>query len=190
MSAKCHSLTGVWRAGLTICLLWLGLLLPLVALSEEVLPDPQAVEARLAELRGEEGETPSAAQQRDIEALEATLAALERLEAVNERLAALEQRLEDAPAELLRLEREMLQEEEASMARSIADLDGLPLDELEYRQQEAVFDLQQLQDRLAEVNAQLLSAQTLPERVQQAIGEAMQNAERSRRALDTLEAQG
>ncbi len=190
VNAKSHSIAGGWRACLTFCLLLLGLLLPPAALSEELLPDPQAVEARLAELRGEEGETPSAAQQRDIEALEATLAALERLEVINERLAALEQRLENAPAELLRLERERLQEEEASMARSIADLDDLPLDELEYRQQEAVFDLQQLQDRLAEVNAQLLSAQTLPERVQQAIAEAMQNAERARRALDTLEAQG
>ncbi|QJQ94941.1 hypothetical protein HIO72_06405 [Halomonas sp. PA5] len=50
--------------------------------------------------------------------------------------------------------------------------------------------LQQLQDRLAEVNAQLLNAQTLPERAQQAIAAAMQSAELSRRAVDELESQG
>ncbi|MGQ4877490.1 mechanosensitive channel MscK [Billgrantia sp. LNSP4103-1] len=160
------------------------------AVAEDGLPDRQAVEARLAELQPEEGVSLSDIEQRDIDALEATLTALEQLQGVEERLTALEQRLEEAPAELLRLERELSQEEEATLSRSIAELDDIPLDELEYRQQEAVFELQQLQDRLADVNAQLLSAQTLPERAQQAIAEAMQTAERTRRSLDTLETQG
>ncbi|MBA2780191.1 mechanosensitive channel MscK [Halomonas kenyensis] len=167
---------------------WMLVAVP--ALAEEDLPAQETVETRLAELRPEEGETLSETEQRDIEALEATLAALEQLQGVEERFAALEQRLEEAPAELLRLERELLTEEEAALERSIAELDDLALDELEFRQQEAVIELQQLQDRLAEVNSQLLSAQTLPERAQQAIAEAMQAAERTRRALDALESQG
>ncbi|EWH02283.1 mechanosensitive channel MscK [Halomonas sp. BC04] len=176
---------------LALCLLIGALLLPgATAGADDILPDRAAVEARLDELRPEEGEGVSDAAQRDIEALEATLEALEQLAGVDERLAALEQRLEEAPGELIRLERELLQEEEAARDRSATELDDLPLDELEYRQQEAVFELQQLQDRLAEVNTQLLSAQTLPERAQQAIAEAMQAAESSRRALDALEGQG
>ncbi|MGR4068919.1 mechanosensitive channel MscK [Billgrantia sp. C5P2] len=158
--------------------------------AQDDLPDRGAVEERLAELRPEEGASVSDTEQRDIEALEATLSALEQLQGVEERLEALEKRLEEAPAELLRLERELLEEEEAALDRTIAELDDVPLDELEYRQQEAVFELQQQQDRLADVNAQLLSAQTLPERAQQAIAEAMQAAERTRRSLDVLEGQG
>ncbi|UYG05887.1 mechanosensitive channel MscK [Halomonas sp. LR3S48] len=158
--------------------------------AQDTLPDRGAVEERLAELRPEEGASVSDTEQRDIEALEATLSALEQLQGVEERLEALEKRLEEAPAELLRLERELLEEEEAALDRTIAELDDVPLDELEYRQQEAVFELQQQQDRLADVNAQLLSAQTLPERAQQAIAEAMQAAERTRRSLDVLEGQG
>ncbi|NIC07566.1 mechanosensitive channel MscK [Halomonas bachuensis] len=158
--------------------------------AQDALPERGAVEERLAELRPEEGVSVTDAEQRDIDALQATLSALEQLQGVEERLEALEKRLEEAPAELLRLERELLQEEEAALDRTIDELDDVPLDELEYRQQEAVFELQQQQDRLADVNAQLLSAQTLPERAQQAIAEAMQEAERTRRELDALEGQG
>ncbi len=170
-------------------LLMLQCLTGMTAMADE-LPERDAVEARLAELRPEEGQSVGDAEQRDIEALEAALAALEQLASVEERFEALEQRLEAAPGELLRLERELLQEEEAALERSASDLDGVPLDELEFRQQEAVYELQQLQDRLADVNAQLLSAQTLPERAQQAISDAMQAAERTRRSLDALESQG
>ncbi|MFY0991975.1 mechanosensitive channel MscK [Halomonas sp. C05BenzN] len=160
------------------------------ARAEASLPEPAVVEERLAALQPEEGETPSDPDQRRIEVLEATLEGLQGLAEVKERLTALEERVEQAPAELLRLQRELREEEEAAAALSATDLDDEPLDELEYRQQEAVFELQQLQDRLAEVNAQLLSAQTLPERAQQAIADAMQAVERSRRALDELEARG
>ncbi len=170
--------------------LWLLALL-LVALqparAEADLPQRDAVEKRLEALAPAEGESPDAAQQREIEALEETLASLEALEALEERLAVLETRVEQAPAELLRLERELIAEEEATLSLSAAEMDDLAVDELEQRQQEAVLELQRLQDRLAEVNAQLLTAQTLPERSQQAISEAMQAVERARRAQDELE---
>lgn len=151
------------------------------------LPDRDAVEARLEALAPAEGESPGAAQRREIEALEETLGALGALEALEERLEALEARVDQAPAELMRLERELIAEDEAALSLSAADLDDLALEALEQRQQEAVIELQQLQDRLAEVNAQLVTAQTLPERAQQAISEAMQAVERARRAQDELE---
>ncbi|MCC5882442.1 MAG: mechanosensitive channel MscK [Halomonas sp.] len=192
MNVTFHTIAGpsrrAWQALCLMLCCWTALVMPVLA--DDPLPDRQAVEERLAELLPEEGESVSEAEQRDIDALESTLQALEQLKGVEERLEALEQRLESAPAELLRLERELHQEEEAELDRSIAELDDTPLDELEYRQQEAVFELQQLQDRLADVNSQLLAAQTLPERAQQAIAEAMQIAERTRRALDVMEGQG
>ena len=46
-------------------------------------------------------------------------------------------------------------------------------------------ELQQLQSQMAEVNSQLLAAQTLPERAQQAISDALQRAETLRREHDT-----
>ncbi|MCH4565167.1 mechanosensitive channel MscK [Halomonas sp. EGI 63088] len=155
--------------------------------ADETLPERAVVEERLAALQPGEGESLGDADQRRVEALEATLKGLERLAETEERLQALEERVEQAPAELLRLQRELREEEEEAAALSATGLDDEPLEELEYRQQEAVLELQQLQDRLAEVNSQLLSAQTLPERAQQAIAEAMQAVETSRRSLDELE---
>jgi potassium-dependent mechanosensitive channel len=175
---------------------WVPLLLALLivawapAQARDTLPERSEVETRLEALAPEEGESLGAAQRREKEALEKVLAGLGALEEVEEKLEALEVRVEQAPSELLRLERELVAEEEAALALSATDLDDLPLDELEQRQQEAVIELQRLQDRLAEVNAQLLTAQTLPERAQQAISEAMQAVERARRAQDESEARG
>ena len=93
------------------------------------------------------------------------LSGLGQLAQIEERLAALNERVEQAPGELLSLERELEAEQEGGITLSATGLDDQPLDELETRRQEAVFELQQLQDRLAEANAQLLSAE-------QAIAEA------------------
>lgn len=181
--------TGLWVRCFTLfcILLSLGVVAGPIA-ADEALPEREAVETRLGELRPEEGVSLSGIEQRDLTALEATLNALERLESVEEQRQTLERRLDEAPAELLRLERELLEEEEA-LERTVATLDDLTLEELEYYQQEAVLELQQLQDRLAEVNSRLLAAHTLPERAQHAIAEAMQEAERTRRELDVLERQ-
>lgn len=154
---------------------------------EGTLPDAETVAARLAELQPEEGATPTPEQQRDIEALTATQQGLEALAEVEERLEALEARLESAPEELLSLEGELLAEEEAAEGLSAEGLDDLPLETLEQRQQDAVVELQRLQDRLSEVSAQLLAGQTLPERAQQSISEAMREVERTRRAQEELD---
>src|SRR5690554_5678690 len=180
--------TGLWVRCFAVFCVWLSLAViagPIAA--DEALPEREAVEARLGELRPEEGASLSGVEQRDMEALKATLDTLERLEGVEEQRETLERRLDEAPAELLRLERELLEEEEETLERTVAALDDLTLEELEYHQQEAVLELQQLQDRLAEVNSRLLAAHTLPERAQHAIAEAMQEAERTRRELDVLD---
>lgn len=167
---------------------WL-LLATLVQADTPPLPDREAVTQRIQALQPGDEESASDAVQRELEALQAAEEALGELVHIEERLAALEQRVADAPDELLRLERALAEEEAQALALSATDLNDLPIAELEARQQQAILELQQLQDQLAEVNAQLLGAQTLPERAQQAIAEAMQRVEQARRAQEEVEAQ-
>ena len=171
--------------------MWLALALPALAQQDQdPLPERAAVEERLAALEQSGGEGEEAISNDDqaaIERLTETLADLDALAELEQRREALENRVEQAPQELLRLERELESEEAAATRVSAAELNELSLDELETRQQEAVVELQRLQDRLAEVNAQLLTAQTLPERAQKAIADAMQRVEQARRDLDELD---
>lgn len=150
-------------------------------------PDQAELTSRLAQLEAVEGGL-TTQQTSDKEALEAALDAYERLTSVSERLAALETRVEQAPEILTRLQRELNEAEEAAQQLSVADLSDRPLDELETLQTDAVVELQQLQSQLAEVNSQLLAAQTLPERAQQSIAETLQRAESLRRQHDEREA--
>lgn len=114
--------------------------------------------------------------------------AYERLSAVEERLSALTQRVEQAPEQRQLLERQLNDINDDSQQLSVTDLTDTPLDTLEAQQTDAVVELQQLQSQLAEVNSQLLSAQTLPERAQQSISEALQRIEVLRRQHDEREA--
>ncbi|MCC5901182.1 MAG: mechanosensitive channel MscK [Halomonas sp.] len=150
-------------------------------------PTKEQLSGRLAELETQEGEL-SAQQRRDVEALEAALQAYDRLVAVDERLSALEQRIAQAPELLLRLERELNEAEESSQQLSVDHLSDMSLEALESQQAGAVVELQQLQSQLADVNSQLLAAQTLPERAQQAISDALQRSESLRRDHDEREA--
>nr|WP_298249639.1 mechanosensitive channel MscK [uncultured Halomonas sp.] len=176
------SLAAYWLLGLVL----LAMTWPALA-QQASLPERTAVEERLTGLKEGAGETgPTNEEQATIELLDATLADLDALARVGERQDALEERVDQAPEELMRLEREL--EDEASAPREpAAELDKRSLDELEARQQQTVVALQRLQDRLAEVNAQLLTARTLPERAQQAIAEAMRQVEEARRELDELD---
>ncbi|WP_409229245.1 mechanosensitive channel MscK [Halomonas sp. PAR8] len=171
-----------------ILLGWMLLAMAWPALAQqEPLPERAAVEEQLTALEERAGEAgPSGEEQVTIELLNATLADLDALDEVEKRREALEARVDQAPEVLLRLERE-LEDEAASGRATAAELDELSLEELEARQQRAVVELQRLQDRLAEVNAQLLTGQTLPERAQQAIAEAMRRVEQARRDLDELD---
>jgi potassium efflux system protein len=153
----------------------------------ERVPEQAELASRLAELEALEG-TLTAQQNGDEEALMAALDAYERLASVDERLAALDARVKQAPELLARLQRELSEAEEFSQQLSVTDLSDRPLNELETLQTEAVVDLQQLQSQLADVNSQLLAAQTLPERAQQSIAETLQRAESLRRQHDEREA--
>ncbi|MDW7749098.1 mechanosensitive channel MscK [Halomonas sp.] len=151
------------------------------------LPSREEVESRLEERQPAEGETAGEEAQRDIETLNAALESLQRLEAVREELSRLETRVQEAPQELERLQRELREMERADQEETFDELEALSLEALEARRKEAGEALAGFQDRLAEVSTRLLSAQTLPDRAQQAIGNAMQQADESRRRLEELD---
>ncbi|WP_249977153.1 mechanosensitive channel MscK [Vreelandella olivaria] len=153
----------------------------------EGVPPKEQLSERLVELEAQEGE-PSTSLTRDKEALEAALQAYERLTTVDERLSNLEDRIAQAPELLLRLERELNEVAEEGQQLSVDNLSDMPLEALEAQQANAVVELQQLQSQLADVNSQLLATQTLPERAQQAISDALQRAEGLRRDHDEREA--
>ncbi|WP_412031136.1 mechanosensitive channel MscK [Halomonas sp. GD1P12] len=179
---------GRWVGGLAL----MALLLVVTgasawAVEVEGVPSQEELSERLDQLEATEGEL-STQQASDLQSLQASLDAYERLEAMEERLATLEQRTDDAPSTLARLERELDEAEQARQAFSAEDLSDMALSRLESRQADAVAALQQLQGQLADANSQLLAAQTLPERAQQAISDALQRSERLRRELDEREA--
>lgn len=175
----------LWIVGVVV-LLWASI----APAGAQALPERAAVAQRLQALQPAEGKKAGEAVQRNIEALAETVAGIDRLAEVEERLKALERRVGQAPTELVVLRRSLQAEEASARSFSFTDLDGLALEELESRQQAAVFRQQQLQVSLAEVNAQLLSAQTLPERARQDIAEAMQVAEQARVELEALKGEG
>ncbi|MCS2608949.1 mechanosensitive channel MscK [Halomonas dongshanensis] len=150
-------------------------------------PEQSQLQERLALLDGEEG-TLGAQQARDYAALTAAIEAYERLEAIEERIRALEERVAQAPDQLLRLERELSDIQDADDQLSVTTLSDRPVAELEALQADAVVELQQLQSQMAEVNSQLIASQTLPERAQQAIAEALQRTESLRRDGEEREA--
>lgn len=174
----------------TCLCLGLMLWLPAVVQGVEDLPDVEALEQRLQQLQSGESEAPSEAARRDIEALRGAIEGVERLAAVEERLQALKRRVQEAPDEMERLERELRgEEEEAPSTLSVTALDDMSLTALEQRHAEAVQERERLQDRLDDVETRLLNAQTLPERAQLGIADAMQRVERSRSAMEEIGAE-
>ncbi|WP_432765396.1 mechanosensitive channel MscK [Halomonas pelophila] len=179
---------------LLLCLM-VGLWVATPALAQEVvppsganqpLPSREEVEARLEERQSTEGETPAEGAQREIEALRLALDGLERLAAVKEQLAELEARVERAPKALQRIQQALGKMERVDRQTTFEELEELSLEALETRRKNAQEALSSSQDTLAEVSSRLLNAQTLPERAQQAIGEAMQRIDERRRQLEEL----
>src|SRR5690625_7501105 len=96
--------TGLWvRCFALLCILLSLAVIAGPIAADETLPEREAVEARLGELRPEEGVSLSGIEQREWAALEATLDALERLESVEEQRQTLVRRLCEAPGERLGL---------------------------------------------------------------------------------------
>ncbi|MDX1465590.1 MAG: mechanosensitive channel MscK [Halomonas sp.] len=154
--------------------------------TDRTLPSREEIEAGLEKRQPAEGETPVDSVQAEIEALRAALEGLERLAAVEEQLAELEARVERAPKELQRIQQALSKMERVDRQTTFEELEELSLEALEARRQNAEEALSDFQDKLAEVSSRLLNAQTLPERAQQAIGEAMQRVEERRRQLEEL----
>ncbi|MFG6175807.1 mechanosensitive channel MscK [Halomonas sp. THAF12] len=152
------------------------------------LPERAALEERLASLQPAEGETVDEATQADIDALQAALKGLEALDDSETRLADLETRAERAPQELGETRRALAAAQDAQ--EQVPDdeaLQALDLDTLESRLKTSSDNLEEAQDRLADVETQLLGTQTLPERAQQGIAEATAAMEEHRRALEQLD---
>ncbi|WP_136247534.1 mechanosensitive channel MscK [Halomonas borealis] len=160
------------------------------ALADE-LPERAALEERLESLQPADGKTADAATQEGIEDLEATLEALATLDDVEGRLSELEARAERAPQALDEARRSLAAAQdtprEAPDREALAALD---VETLALRLEAVTDELDEAQSRLAEVETRLLGTQTLPERAQQAVGEASAAMEEHRRALETLSAQG
>ncbi|WP_343232817.1 MULTISPECIES: mechanosensitive channel MscK [unclassified Modicisalibacter] len=163
-----------WMTMLAAILMVLPAALTARAQEAPDLPERDTVEQRLKTL--EDVAKPDAGQQQTMDTLSAVLATLDKIAAVEKERADLEQRLEQAPAEIERLER----------SASEADNRGVPSAKaLEQRSQETLEadlaqtldELQSLQNRLADANSRLIATQTLPERAQQNITEALQKLE-------------
>lgn len=111
---------------------------------------------------------------------------LAQLAAAEEQLAELEARVEQAPQALQRTRQALDEMERVDRQATLEELESLSLEALETRRKSAEEALSASQDTLAEVSSRLLNAQTLPERAQQAIGEAMQRVDERRRQLEEL----
>lgn len=152
------------------------------ALAQESLPDKDSLSQRLETLTSIE--KPDASQKEEIDTLRATLETIEKLAGIEKQRSELEQRLEQAPEEMQRFERQARQYAEGDEIPSAATLENIGQDELEERVSEALNELKSLQDRLAATNSQLIEAQTLPERAQADITQALTRIEELRAALD------
>ncbi|MCK2044856.1 mechanosensitive channel MscK [Chromohalobacter moromii] len=175
-----------WRvshciAYVAICLLWaVG-----DASAQSALPEHDALTTRLDRLQSLE--QPNSEQRAAIDDTRAALEALKELDTVDAKLDALEQRAENAPQESKSLTQDLQRLEQASASPSERDLGDLSLDALRERTGDALEQLETLQSRLADVNAQLISAQTLPERAQTAIAEARERADTRQSQLADLD---
>lgn len=175
-----------WRAAHCIACVAICLLCVVGdASAQSALPEHDALTTRLDRLQSIE--QPDSDQRTAIDDTRATLEALKELDSVDDKLDALEQRAQNAPQESQSLTQQLQRLEEASATPSESDLGDLSLDELRERTGDALEDLEKLQSRLADVNAQLISAQTLPERAQTAIAEARERADTRQSQLAELD---
>ncbi|MEQ5818021.1 mechanosensitive channel MscK [Halomonas sp. SCS19] len=152
---------------------------------EKRLPDKQELQSRLDERVANASDPPSATAQEEIDALSEAIDAVEKLAEVERDLESLERRIEEAPERLAALEEALRQSEEGE-SHNLAELEGLKMPAVEQRLSDATRVLQSTQDTLTSVQSQLLGAQTLPERAQQAITEANREMDEARVKLEDL----
>ncbi len=150
------------------------------------LPSIATLNARIQGLEPQDGTTLDEVAQRDLDALKAARQTLSTLQEMQAEMATLEQRIASAPADIETLKQSLQEDASPAPDLTFESLDALTTSELASRLQEALDTLQKQQDRLSEVNTQLINTQTLPERAQQSIAEAMRTLESSRQALENL----
>lgn len=173
---------------------WLALLVLLALVgyaqaqdaSTSGLPSIATLNARIQGLEPQDGTTLDEVAQRDLDALKAARQTLSTLQEMQAEMATLEQRIASAPADIETLKQSLQDDASPAPDLTFESLDALTTSELASRLQEALDTLQKQQDRLSEVNTQLINTQTLPERAQQSIAEAMRTLESSRQALENL----
>jgi potassium efflux system protein len=148
----------------------------------ESLPTRSKLEAEQQKL--EKVETPDEQQRTDLEDLRAALESLDSLESLRKELKTLESSAQQAPQRIRELERQLsgLSDDQPPEADA---LDRLSVDALGEKTSDSLDQLETLQNQLASVNARLISAETLPERAQSAIAQAMADAEQARTRLQT-----
>ena len=150
------------------------------------LPSIAALNSRIQSLEPQEGATLDEATQRDLEALKSTRQTLSKWQDMQADMAALEKRVASSPADIEALKQSLQHDLSPASDMTLESLDSLATADLAARLQDALDTLQGQQDRLSEVNTQLINTQTLPERAQQSISDAMRALESSRQALENL----
>ncbi|WP_106478585.1 mechanosensitive channel MscK [Phytohalomonas tamaricis] len=134
------------------------------------LPSAADVKQRLDQLQSIQ--SPDADTRSTIETLNATLELLQQYNEAQADLQAFERQAQEAPNLRQRYERELRQLDEHDTLSTDA-LDQMSLDTLEERMAATLDLLKKQQDALAETNRQLINAQTLPERAQASIQDAL-----------------
>lgn len=181
MTLGANTCRAQYIAFVMVCLLWaVG-----DAAAQPSLPERDALQARLERLQAIE--QLDGDQRAALEDTRAALEGLKELQALDDKQRALERRAARAPQESQALVDELQRLEAKAAAPSTDDIDDLSLEALQARTRDALEALEALQGRLADVNAQLISAQTLPERAQAAISDARALAEARESQLAALE---
>ncbi|GHB29465.1 mechanosensitive channel MscK [Salinicola rhizosphaerae] len=153
-----------------------------MAQESAALPTRSALQTERQKL--EKVDTLSEQQQTELADIEAALQARDSLDAIRQDLQALERSAQQAPQRIRELERQLsgLSDERPPEA---ATLDQLSAEKLGQRTSDSLDQLEALQGQLATVKARLISAETLPERAQAAIADAMNRAEQARSRIET-----
>ncbi|WP_110655751.1 mechanosensitive channel MscK [Salinicola halimionae] len=146
------------------------------------LPTRPKLEAEQQKL--EKIESPGEQQRTDLEDLRVALESLDSLDSLRKELKTLESSAQKAPQRIRELERQLSGLSDSQPPEADA-LDRLSVEALGQKTSNSLDQLETLQNQLASVNARLISAETLPERAQSAIAQAMADAEQARTRLQT-----
>ncbi|WP_438766711.1 mechanosensitive channel MscK [Kushneria sp. TE3] len=171
-----------YRGVLILMVLMLWLATPWAMAGEQGMASRQSIDEQIQQLEGNEPR--SAADQQALETLNKTLEALEALENTQREQAALENRVNQADRQRRQYQNQLQGLESDQLLDSEA-LGNSSLEQLEQRLGNIFEDLKRQQEQLSEVNRALISAQTLPERVQATISDARREQQKLSDSMDS-----